>query len=58
MDDDMKISDQRNTLNGIISELESIEVHIDVEDKLLRLMLSFPCSYQTCFNVWEGNFVL
>lgn len=30
MDDDMKISDQRNTPNGIISELESIGVDIDV----------------------------
>jgi len=45
MDDGTKISDYLSNLNYIISELESIEVKIDDEDKALRLILSLPPSY-------------
>lgn len=45
MDDGMKISDHLSTLNGIVSDLESLEVKIDDEDKALRLILSLPSSY-------------
>jgi len=45
MDEGTKISDHFSTLNNIVSELESIEVKIDDEDKALRLILSLPASY-------------
>lgn len=45
MDEGTKISDHLSTLNNIVSELESIEVKIDDEDKALRLILSLPPSY-------------
>lgn len=45
MDEGTKISDHLSTLNNIVSELESIKVEIDDEDKALRLILSLPPSY-------------
>jgi hypothetical protein len=45
MDEDTKISDHLSTLNNIVSELESIKVEIDDEDKALRLIWSLPSSY-------------
>jgi len=45
MDEGTKISDHLSTLNNIVYELESIEVKIDDEDKVLRLILSLPPSY-------------
>lgn len=46
MDEGVRISDHLSTLNGIISELESIGVKIEDEDKALRLVLSLPQSYE------------
>ncbi|PHT54045.1 hypothetical protein CQW23_08507 [Capsicum baccatum] len=40
------ISDHLSVLNGIVSELESIGVKIDDEDKALRLIWSLPSSYK------------
>ena len=40
-----KIYDHLEVLNGIVSELESIGVKIDEEDKGLRLIWSLPPSY-------------
>lgn len=40
------ISDHLSILNGIVSELESIGVKIDDEDKALRLIWSLPSSYK------------
>ncbi|CAJ2652377.1 unnamed protein product [Trifolium pratense] len=45
MDEGTKISDHLSTLNNIVSELESIKVEIDDEDKELRLIWSLPSSY-------------
>jgi len=59
MNEGSKISDHLSTLKNIVSELESIEVKIDDEDKLLRLIFfpcTFLCSSQTCFDVWKGKF--
>ncbi|KAL5838412.1 hypothetical protein ACOSQ3_015581 [Xanthoceras sorbifolium] len=41
-----KISDHLSVLNGIVSELESIGVEIEDEDKALKLILSLPSSYE------------
>ena len=38
MTEGMKISDHLGVLNGVVSELESIGVKIDEEDKGLRLI--------------------
>ncbi|KAK6151362.1 hypothetical protein DH2020_013997 [Rehmannia glutinosa] len=46
MNEGSKISDHLSTLNGIISELETIGVKIEDEDKALRLILSLPHSYE------------
>lgn len=40
------VSDHLSVLNGIVSELESIGVKIDDEDKALRLIWSLPSSYK------------
>ena len=40
------ISDHLSVLNGIISELETLGVKMDDEDKVLRLILSLPSSYE------------
>ena len=45
MSEGTKVSDHLGVLNGIISELESIGVKIDEEDKGLRLIWSLPPSY-------------
>jgi len=45
MDEVKIVSDHLTTLNNIVSELESLEVKIDDEDKALRLILSLPPSY-------------
>jgi hypothetical protein len=39
------ISDHLSVLNGIVSELETLGVKMDDEDKALRLILSLPSSY-------------
>ncbi|KAE8709065.1 hypothetical protein F3Y22_tig00110332pilonHSYRG00834 [Hibiscus syriacus] len=46
MEEGTKISDHLSALNGIVSELESIGVKIDDEDKALRLIWSLPSSYE------------
>ncbi|KAL5768388.1 hypothetical protein ACOSP7_014940 [Xanthoceras sorbifolium] len=46
MEEGAKISDHLSDLNGIVSELESIGVEIEDEDKALRLILSLPSSYE------------
>ena len=46
MDGNTKISDHLSTLNGICSELESIGVKVDDEDKALKLILSLPSSFE------------
>ena len=46
MEEGTKISDHLSVLNGIISELETLGVKIDEEDKALRLILSLPPSYK------------
>ncbi|KAE8665938.1 hypothetical protein F3Y22_tig00112523pilonHSYRG00165 [Hibiscus syriacus] len=46
MEEGTKISDHLSALNGIVSELESIGVEIDDEDKALRLIWSLPSSYE------------
>ena len=46
MEEGTTISDHLSVLNGIVSELESIGVGIDDEDKALRLIWSLPSSYQ------------
>ena len=46
MEEGTKISDHLSALNGIVSELESIGVKIDDEDKALRLIWSLPPSYE------------
>ena len=46
MGEGTKISDHLSVLNGIISELETLGVKIDEEDKALRLILSLPSSYK------------
>jgi hypothetical protein len=40
------ISDHLSVLNGIVSELETLGVKMDDEDKALRLILSLPSSYE------------
>ena len=46
MDEGTKISDHLSVLNGIVSQLEAIEVKVDEKDKALRLILSLPTSYE------------
>ena len=46
MEEGTKISDHLSALNGIVSELESIGVKIDDEDKALRPIRSLPPSYE------------
>ena len=46
MNEGTSISDHLSILNGIVSELESIGVKIDDEDKALRLIWSLPSSYK------------
>ncbi|XP_039060075.1 G-type lectin S-receptor-like serine/threonine-protein kinase RKS1 [Hibiscus syriacus] len=46
MEEGTKISDHLSALNGIVSEMESIGVEIDDEDKALRLIWSLPSSYE------------
>ncbi|KAF7841184.1 cytochrome p450 [Senna tora] len=46
MNEGTKIFYHLSTLNGIVSELESIGVKIDDEDKTLRLIWSLPSSYE------------
>ncbi|CAL5193311.1 unnamed protein product [Lathyrus oleraceus] len=46
MDEHMKVSDHLSVLNCIVSELETIGVKIDDEDKALRLIWSLPSSYE------------
>ena len=46
MEEGTKISDHLSALNGIVSELKSIGVKIDDEDKALRLIWSLPPSYE------------
>ena len=46
MEEGTKISDHLSALNGIVSELQSIGVKIDDEDKTLRLIWSLPPSYE------------
>ena len=41
-----KNSNLLRVLNGIVSELEAIEVKIEDEDKTLRLLWSLPTSYK------------
>ncbi|CAL5198186.1 unnamed protein product [Lathyrus oleraceus] len=45
MDEHKKVSDHLSVLNGIVSDLETIGVKIDDEDKALRLIWSLPSSY-------------
>ena len=45
MDEHTKISYHLSVLNGIVSELETIGVNIDYEDKDLRLIWSLLYSY-------------
>jgi hypothetical protein len=40
------ISDHLSVLNGIVSELETVGVKMDDEDKALSLILSLPSSYE------------
>jgi hypothetical protein len=40
------ISDHLSVLNGIVSELKTLGVKMDGEDKALRLILSLPSSYK------------
>jgi hypothetical protein len=40
------ISDHLSVFNGIVSELETLGVKMDNEDKALRLILSLPSSYE------------
>ena len=40
------ISDHLSVLNGIVSELETLRIKMDNEDKALRLILSLPSSYE------------
>ncbi|CAK8574851.1 unnamed protein product [Lathyrus sativus] len=42
----MKVSNHLSVLNNIVSELETIGVKIDDEDKVLRLIRSLPSSYE------------
>ena len=46
MEKGTKISDQLSALNGIVSELQSIGVKINDEDKKLRLIWSLSPSYE------------
>ncbi|KAL4284128.1 hypothetical protein GQ457_16G027410 [Hibiscus cannabinus] len=46
MDEGSRISDHLSALNHIFTELETIGVKIDDEDKALRLILSLPTSYE------------
>ena len=46
MQEDTKISDHLSALNGIVSELKSIGVEIDDEDKALRIIWSLPPFYE------------
>ena len=46
MEEGTKNSDHLNALNVIVSELKSIRVKIDDEDKALRLIWSLPLSYE------------
>ncbi|CAK8565582.1 unnamed protein product [Lathyrus sativus] len=46
MDEHIKVYDHLSVLNGIVSELETIGVKIDDEDKTLRLIWSLPSSYE------------
>ena len=46
MDEGTKISDHLSALNGIVSELESIGVKMDDDDKALRLIWSLSPSYE------------
>lgn len=46
MDEHTKVSDHLSVLNDIFSELETIGVKIDDENKALRLKWSLPSSYE------------
>ncbi|KAL4273137.1 hypothetical protein GQ457_13G011320 [Hibiscus cannabinus] len=46
MDEGSRISDHLSALNHIATELETIGVKIDDEDKAMRLILSLPTSYE------------
>ncbi|CAK8565584.1 unnamed protein product [Lathyrus sativus] len=46
MDEHIKVYDHLSVLNGIVSELETIGVKIDDEDKNLRLIWFLPSSYE------------
>ena len=46
MEEGTKFSDHPSILNEIISELETLRVKIDEENKALRLILSLPPSYK------------
>lgn len=41
-----KLSDHLSVLNGIVSELETLGVQTEDEDKALRLILSLPSTYE------------
>ena len=46
MSEGTTISDHLSVLNGIVSELETLGVKMDDEDKALRLILFLPSSYE------------
>ena len=46
MEEGTKNSDHLSVSNEIISELETLELKIDEENKALRLILSLPPSYK------------
>ncbi|CAK8533687.1 unnamed protein product [Lathyrus sativus] len=46
MDEHTKVSDHLSVLNGIVSELETIRVKTDDEDRVLRFIWPLPSSYE------------
>jgi hypothetical protein len=46
MNEGATISNHLSVLNGIVSELETLGVKMDDEDKALRLILFLPSSYE------------
>ncbi|CAK8531138.1 unnamed protein product [Lathyrus sativus] len=46
MDEHINVFDHLSVLNGIVYELETIGVKIDDKNKALRLIWSFPSSYE------------
>ncbi len=59
MDEGSDVRDHLNIFNKLITQLGSVGVKVDNEDKALLLLTSLPQSYKKLgdnSNSWEGDF--